>query len=92
MTGSSQEGSPRHWLHCVPFHVWYKAEVMMGILHVVPKGVRCWESIAFLQICCKGTYRLYKGFKMFHSEGYERANIASRVGSISPYGWWLSLV
>lgn len=31
----------------------------------------------------------YKGFKMFHSEGYERANIASRDGSISPYGGFL---
>lgn len=26
---------------------------------------------------------------MFHSEGYERANIAGRDGSISPYGGFL---
>ena len=30
---------------------------------------------------------VYKGLKeIFHPEGYERVNIASIVGSVSPYG------
>lgn len=54
ITRSSQEGNRRHWLRCAAFYVWSRVQQMMGVLHVAPKGLWCWESAAFLEVSCKG--------------------------------------